>query len=63
MNPLSVITARILSLVTAAASLVVGLGVIGPATQGQIVAVAGVVLAAIGDIVNAWHASSAAKKA
>jgi uncharacterized membrane protein (UPF0136 family) len=51
--PLSSIQAAVVSLVTAAVGLVVGLGFMSPASGGTIVSIAGIVVGALFTIANA----------
>lgn len=63
--PLSSIQAAVVALVTAVVGLVVGLGLMSPASGGEIVAAAGVVIGALVAIANAviHHGVTTATKA
>lgn len=59
-NPLSTIGATILQLISTAAGLAVGLGVLGEPVEQAVVAVAGIVIGAIIQIVGAVDRHNAA---
>jgi hypothetical protein len=57
--PLSSLQAAILSLVTTAASIAVGFGVLSSTTEGVIVSIAGTVIAAVFQVATELHRKTA----